>query len=140
MPDRRCRTGEVLPAIAIVFGRHELDHVAISKGGANSVGTRGGFAPVTSRYEVDAGKSAANSCIANHIQETTFGITQHHDVPGSGEEVRETVYYRARGAYEQFIGLAHTIELGLPGDSERCTTPRGIDMHGVAALPGVQDH
>jgi len=72
MPDRRCRTGKVLPAIAKVFGSDELHAMPICQGGADSVGASGGFTPISARNKVDARQATANGGIPNDIEQAAL--------------------------------------------------------------------
>ncbi len=68
VPDRRCRAGEVLPAIAIMLCCHELHDMTVGESRTNSIRTSPRFAPVTAWNEVDVSKTTAYPRIANHVQ------------------------------------------------------------------------
>src|SRR5262245_40746834 len=80
VPDRDRRTGEILPAVAVVLGRHQLHGVPAGDRGADRVGAGRALAPIPTRDEVDPRQLAADRAIAGDFEQMAVRIAKHRDI------------------------------------------------------------
>src|SRR6266851_2883735 len=74
VPDRRCRTSQILPSITIVFGSHQLHAMSICQRSTDSVCAGRCFTPIAAWNKVDTRQAVANGGISNDIEQAAFGI------------------------------------------------------------------
>src|SRR5450755_415427 len=128
MADRCSGTGEVLPSVAVMFRRHQLHDMAISKSGTNRIGTCRPLAPVATRDEVNTCKLATNRGITDDIQQAPMGIAQYNHIAGVSQKVYQMAHHRACGSYQQLIGGTYILQLNLTGHCKGRETTRWIDL------------
>src|ERR1700677_1114489 len=85
------RARKVLPAFAVVFGRHQLQRTLIAQSGTDGVRARAGLTPVRTAFEPDAIEPAPHISVTAKVENRAAIIGNDRDVADSGERIREVI-------------------------------------------------
>lgn len=139
VPDRRGGARQIRPAVAEVFGGHELHRATVGDRRSDRVRAGGGFAPIAARHEVDAREAALHVAVAGEVHDAAASVGEDDHVAGIGQLLREAVDHRQRRAQQRLVGVPQIRKLCIAREGERREAARRIDVHLAAARPRTRD-